>query len=716
MNSFIKTRILFCRVLFILLLTNSAIIAQDKEQKQIDSLKIAAESKVNDTNKVKALYSLAFLLRNNEPHQALSYGEEAIKLAKKVNWEKGEATGFRHLGVIYMNLGDYPKALECLNHSMKIFEKIHNKLGMARCLKIIGDIYIRLSDIPRAQEYLGKALKIYEEANNKSEIAVLLNSIGSTYSNRSDFMTALEYHEKALKISEEIGDKYVMALNLGNIGQIYEMLCNFPRALENYQKILMIHEELGDKQMIAEDMINIGDIFSDISDDQKALDYYEKSLMISEELGNKSLAAHTMSRIGNIYQNQSDYAKALEYNKKSLIIREELGEKGSIAGTLNSLGGIYFRQSQFPQALENFKKSLELHEEMGDKFGMAYSLDNMGEVYHTISDYPKALDCLNKALILIREVEVPDLQCDILRNISVTYEKMGQSKKALEYYKMYFALRDSIVNEKDIKKTVQIQMQYEFDKKEALAKAEQDKKDALALRKLQKRELLNYVFIGGIVLLLLLFFLLYRVYRARQKLRLHDIRNKIAGDLHDDIGSTLNSISVYSELAMDSEKERVEALEMIGEASRKIMEAMGDIVWTINAENDSFEKIIFRMKSLAYNLFRARNIEYTFHADESLDEKKLSLEDRRNFYLIFKEAVTNLVKYANATRAEITLTGERKQIRFCVRDNGVGFDPSRENAGNGLKNMRRRAKEMKAELQIESTIGIGTTIELVLKA
>lgn len=155
---------------------------------------------------------------------------------------------------------------------------------------------------------------------------------------------------------------------------------------------------------------------------------------------------------------------------------------------------------------------------------------------------------------------------------------------------------------------------------------------------------------------------------------------------------------------------------MIGEASRKIIDAMSDIVWTVNPDNDSFAKIIFRMKSLAYNLFRAKKIEFTFHSDESLEEKKLSLEVRRNFYLIFKEAVNNLVKYSNATGAAITLTNEKDHIRLSIKDDGVGFDMKEDTQGNGLKNMRRRADEMKAKFKIESSKGNGTHIELILKA
>jgi signal transduction histidine kinase len=208
---------------------------------------------------------------------------------------------------------------------------------------------------------------------------------------------------------------------------------------------------------------------------------------------------------------------------------------------------------------------------------------------------------------------------------------------------------------------------------------------------------------------------IYR-YRLREVLHLQNIRNKISGDLHDDIGSTLNSISVYSEVAKQDPGKHAEALEMIGEASRKIIDSISDIVWTINPENDSFENIILRMRSLTFNLLRAKNIEFTFRADERLNTIKLSMEARRNFFLIFKEAINNLVKYADATLVSIRLAHEGSLIKLTIRDNGKGFDTTQPANGNGLNNMKRRAKEIKAGIQIESETGHGTSIELNLKA
>ncbi len=211
-----------------------------------------------------------------------------------------------------------------------------------------------------------------------------------------------------------------------------------------------------------------------------------------------------------------------------------------------------------------------------------------------------------------------------------------------------------------------------------------------------------------------IFYGLYR-YRLQQLKRLQIIRNNIASDLHDDIGSTLNSISIYSEVAKQQAGKEIPALDMIGMNSRKIIESMSDIVWTINPENDSFEKIIVRMRSFAYQILKAKNIEFTFEADEKLNTISLPMQARKNFYLVFKEAINNLVKYSGASRVMISLSGENKNITLRIRDNGKGIQVNPESQGNGLLNMKRRAEEINAVLNIESGNAEGTGIELMLK-
>jgi ligand-binding sensor domain-containing protein/two-component sensor histidine kinase len=211
--------------------------------------------------------------------------------------------------------------------------------------------------------------------------------------------------------------------------------------------------------------------------------------------------------------------------------------------------------------------------------------------------------------------------------------------------------------------------------------------------------------------------IIYAFYRYRigQLVLLQRIRNKIAADLHDDIGSTLNSIALYSDLAKQQPVQRDYALGMIAENARKIIDSMSDIVWMINPKNDSFDKIIFRMRSLTHDLLKTKKIECQFKYDETLNEISLPMGMRRNIYLIFKEALNNMIKYSNATKASIKMLHEKKSIILLISDNGIGFDHSVSHNGNGLTNMVQRAEEIGAKLNIESEQGVGTNIELNLK-
>src|SRR6185295_12450996 len=128
----------------------------------------------------------------------------------------------------------------------------------------------------------------------------------------------------------------------------------------------------------------------------------------------------------------------------------------------------------------------------------------------------------------------------------------------------------------------------------------------------------------------------YSNYRTGQRLKFQVLRNKIASDLHDDVGSTLSSISIFSQMAQQQSKEVIPMLETIEESSRKMLDAMADIVWSINTENDQFEKIILRMKSFAYELLGAKNIDFEFVADDYLATIKVPMNVRKNLYLIFK--------------------------------------------------------------------------------
>ncbi|MDP4283000.1 MAG: two-component regulator propeller domain-containing protein [Bacteroidota bacterium] len=216
--------------------------------------------------------------------------------------------------------------------------------------------------------------------------------------------------------------------------------------------------------------------------------------------------------------------------------------------------------------------------------------------------------------------------------------------------------------------------------------------------------------------LLAFFYILYR-YRLSQILKIEKLRNRISLDLHDDIGSTLSSISILSEMAIRQKKESqtIEMLGVIKENSISLMERMDDIVWSINPHNDSLESLFLRIKSFAAKLFEAKEINYTIHINENLKHILLPMEYRQHIYLIMKEAINNLVKYSGCTEAEIDVRLYSSQLKVLIKDNGKGFNVGNYDTGNGLGSMKKRAEEMNATLDILSEADKGTAIVLSVK-
>ena len=196
--------------------------------------------------------------------------------------------------------------------------------------------------------------------------------------------------------------------------------------------------------------------------------------------------------------------------------------------------------------------------------------------------------------------------------------------------------------------------------------------------------------------------------------RMQYIRNKIAQDLHDDIGSTLSSISILSDLALreNSSAQTMETMNEIKDSSMMLMERMDDIVWSINPRNDSLENLLIRVRHFATTLFEARGIEYSIDIQKNINEVRLPMDYRQHIYLILKEAINNLVKYALASEAFLEVSFDHEHLTLSVRDNGRGFDLATPPMGNGLSGMRRRAALMNARLSIRSAPGEGTSIGL----
>jgi ligand-binding sensor domain-containing protein/signal transduction histidine kinase len=209
---------------------------------------------------------------------------------------------------------------------------------------------------------------------------------------------------------------------------------------------------------------------------------------------------------------------------------------------------------------------------------------------------------------------------------------------------------------------------------------------------------------------------LWRVHRFRvaRVIEMERVRTRIASDLHDDIGASLSQIAVLSEVAhtVAAGDDRVAApLERVARLSRESVDAMSDIVWAIDPHRDTPAHLATRMRRLASELLTARGIELEFDADDP-DRLHLGADIRREVYLIFKEALTNIVRHARATRVHVRVSRTGRRLSIVVSDDGIGFEPRDARDGCGLQSMMRRAATVRGTLDVQSSAGRGTTVTL----
>ena len=225
-------------------------------------------------------------------------------------------------------------------------------------------------------------------------------------------------------------------------------------------------------------------------------------------------------------------------------------------------------------------------------------------------------------------------------------------------------------------------------------------------------------FISLVVLLALSgIYLIYR-YRIRRMRELFEMRQVIASDLHDEIGSSLTSIHILSKMSQvnvgQDQQKANSLLEKVIDQSSQIQQNMSDIVWAIRPDNDKMENMILRMREYLNHSLEPKNIVIDFTAEEKLMGESLPMEHRRDLLLIFKEAVNNIAKYSECKVTNIRLHRIDSNIRMLIEDDGKGFEVNHSRTSSGLTNMERRAHLMKGSIRIDSATGKGTRIELLV--
>ncbi|MCW3102996.1 MAG: hypothetical protein JWO09_1436 [Bacteroidetes bacterium] len=519
------------------------------------------------------------------------------------------------------------------------------------------------------------------------------------------------------------------ARGYGNIGSYYEDTGDDTKALEFYFKALRIDEGIDNKAGILRHLGNIAIAFNSIDESEKSIDYMYRALAVAKQM--KSIGAEAeatlYSNLGSAYVEMENNDMALQYYTKSMEMFRKLKDTGTIAMILGNIGNVYGnfgdkklnkgadprKIPEYDTAVAYYKKSLALYEITGDKRNKAVHLASLGSLYRGMKKYPEAKERLLQSLELSEEINYLDGVMEANENLSRLYSDLGDPKKELGYYRNYILAKDSIFNIDNAKKNVELEMNFEFEKKAALQKNEHEKEViALEAENQIQRTTRNFIILLAVMVLLLVIGG-FAYFNNRKALQLREMysqqllisqekeRQRISKELHDSIGQ--NILFIKNQMLKNNDLRLMPAVDETLEEVRSISKDLYP---------NQLEKygLVAAVDALAEKVKESSNVFVSYDLDAV--DKELPPDKQINYYRIIQECVTNALKHADATALRISASKANGVLELVVQDNGKGFDKSilseKAQRSFGLLNLEERVKYLKGKLVLETSPGKGT--------
>lgn len=649
----------------------------------IDSLLRIVAAHPHDTIEIRALDRLAGEYMRNDMDKAKSYIYQQIALAKELNTDLGLAPAYSGLVALHQTTGRIDSAKYYLDLLQIIAQNPGNKKAAINYANSAGLFYKNQGKVKEALPYLLDALLLLENGDKTARAGQLLN-VGNAYYNLGELKNAADYLLQGLRLFEEVKNKRGQSFCLNSLGNVYMDLKQYTIAEKYLLQSEKLKQELGDKRGIINSWMNIGIVYQQTNKAELSMHYFNKALVRARELNLVIEQVRALFNIGSLLKQTKKNDASAQTFSEALILARQVGDSSIVSRIKSYLIALQNDKQLETKEEQTLLQNIKISSEAG-------AIDNIAEAHLMLADW---------------------------------YATKGQFEKAYENFKQGQLLTDSIKSNEIILQLKKLEEDYIADKKEkeiVLLKKDQELQ-ALALSRERTHVILIAIALFSVIVISILLVNRYRIMnRAKREIELQRVRNHIARDLHDDLGSTLSSINIMSQLALqettrlsNGQGNTSTHLKKIATHSASMMEKMSDIVWSINPKNDSLEQVVIKMKEFAAEILEPKNLDYSFHIEDSIYAMKLDAEKRKNIFLIFKEAVNNAAKYSEGSKLTVTLSVQHQQLHLSVRDNGKGFHPGLSTTGNGLKNMEERAVAMQGTMTQFSEPGKGTEIQLEL--
>jgi tetratricopeptide (TPR) repeat protein len=603
------------------------------------------EYKKQDTTKLKMLLEASYQYAFQKPAKGLALADSAFLLSNKLHDSAFLSSSYYNRALNRSYLGDDSAAIQDYNQCILIRKALKDSMGMAKAYHNLGIVYYNLSDYPHALNYQQSALKIFQKSVFLRGIGATQNSIGVIYLSLSSYSAALQYFLKAKDIYEKQHDSLNLSETYTNIGLIYSHMENYDKALEYFFTALQILKNKNEVYRVYNVIANIGSTYDYLRNTAKSLEYYNRALSICRQMNNRQQIAQTLFNIGTTFYNSQQFDSAFAYIKMAIPGSEKVGDYNLLANEYQTLSGIYLYAPS--------------------KILSAIGIQPSQRLYAALQTNKKSVAFAEKGDNLINQQEAWD-------NLSTIYTSQKNYAGALDAYKKYIVLRDSVMNQDKKVEITRIAMQYEFDKQQQLQKDAEDKRLALAASDLDKERLIRkrnalaglaVVLFGAVILAIYL------------KKRNADFRSKVANTELKALRSQMNPHFIFNSLNSInnyiSKNEPGKATEYLAKFAK---------VMRLTLENSEKKSIPLSEELKALELYMEleskrldNKFDYTIKVDPEIDIDNTLMPP-----MILQPFVENSIWHGLAGKKEkgnifIGISKNNDMLRCVIDDDGIGI-------------------------------------------
>ncbi len=543
------------------------------------------------------------------------------------------------------------------------------------------------------------------KANEKAEI------------NQSD--SAIFYYLGAVE-QYGIEEAYESQAGVYNtLGNLFLGITDYEHALMYFVRAAEIFEQkTGNVKALSRPLANIAVIHNVQGNQDQALYYARKSRDIAEQAADTLVMSFTQRLIGRIYRGMGEWDAAIREIQAVIPIYMGGADWSNLAETYANLGNIFYDNGSYNLARQQLDSALYYGEISGSKRDVPYIYNTLGFIELAIDNYPAAMQHFGMVIDVGREMGNAYLVMDAQKKAAEIMLRMADWQGYSTHMEQYLVLRDSLDLVRQASQSAEMEARFQNSLKQRDIEVLLLEQELLS-SDLSRQKTIRIIFTIAFFILALMALVLvnrFRVLaRTRRQLEVERLRNAIARDLHDDLGSTLSSIHILSTMASrQDETDSKHLFSRISAHTAGMMDKLGDIVWSIHPNNDNLEQVLAKMREFASEILESKGISFRFRVDRQVCSIRPDLEKRRNLFLIFKEAVNNAVKYSETERMLFVLGLKGGRLEVVIRDFGKGFHPGQVRPGHGIGNMQGRAEAMGADFRLDSNPGEGTTISLLL--